>query len=342
LTVLITLTTADANTGPFDLYANTGPGGSMVLFEDNVNKAALLPPGYLTIVPDGATIVRVQSIGDCTTYTDIVLTTIPPVACGATSSSGGAGIAERTFDLTPEGGVLIIGANAQGVPDKFEIIHNGIKKSTTGMTVANSGPFDNVYGTPPSNVVPISPAEENVDQFIGTSSNIAGGVIPTRNAAFAADNPTLSYIVAAPQQQLIWWNYTPLDYITAQQAILRITGPTGTAWNILRKCESTTTTSSSSTTSTSSTSSTTTTTTTLPMFFYDFSESNISVLEACADIAFTLQLSSINNPVNTGNVMLTVPGGVPFAGGGNWYRISSGAFVIQINGSGVIIAKTNC
>lgn len=70
--VLLLLTTAGADTGPFDLYENST--GSFVLFESTVDKADLTTlPGYATVVPSGTTTVRVQSTGLCTNYTDIVL-----------------------------------------------------------------------------------------------------------------------------------------------------------------------------------------------------------------------------------------------------------------------------
>jgi len=70
--ILLTLTTAGSDTGPFDLYENsTGP---FVLFETSVPKIDLTTlPGYATVVPSGTTTVRVQSTGLCPNYIDIVL-----------------------------------------------------------------------------------------------------------------------------------------------------------------------------------------------------------------------------------------------------------------------------
>ena len=82
MTILITLTTAGANTGPFNLYSNVTAYTSA--FEMNVPKASL-EAGYISaLAPDGTTVVRVMSNGDCTNYTDIIVgmtttttTTIP-------------------------------------------------------------------------------------------------------------------------------------------------------------------------------------------------------------------------------------------------------------------------
>ncbi len=70
MTVLITLTTAGADSGPFDLYSNFN---YVTPFETGVPKVSLTG-GYTTaLVPDYATIIRVKSNGDCVNYIDIVL-----------------------------------------------------------------------------------------------------------------------------------------------------------------------------------------------------------------------------------------------------------------------------
>jgi len=75
LTVLITLTTAGADTGPFDLYSDAD--GYISAFETGVSKAALLAGYTSTVVPDASTIVRVKSNSLlCTNYTDINITGI--------------------------------------------------------------------------------------------------------------------------------------------------------------------------------------------------------------------------------------------------------------------------
>jgi len=84
--VLLLLTTAGTDTGPFDLYENsTGP---FVLFESAVPKVDLTtPPGYATVVPSGTTQVRVQSTGVCTNYIDIVLENTTTSTTSTTTST---------------------------------------------------------------------------------------------------------------------------------------------------------------------------------------------------------------------------------------------------------------
>lgn len=72
-TVLITLTTAGANTGPFDLYSDAD--SYVTPFENNVPKASLVSGYTSSLVPDLATIVRVQSDAACTNYIDLTIVT---------------------------------------------------------------------------------------------------------------------------------------------------------------------------------------------------------------------------------------------------------------------------
>ena len=71
MTVLITLTTAGADSGPFDLYTNLD--GYVSAFATGVSKSALLAGYTSSAVPDFATIIRVKSTGDCVNYVDITL-----------------------------------------------------------------------------------------------------------------------------------------------------------------------------------------------------------------------------------------------------------------------------
>lgn len=93
MTVLITLTTAGADSGPFDLYSNLD--GFTSAFETGVSKAALLAGYSSALVPDYTTVIRVLSTGDCTNYIDIVLfsptttstSTLPVTTTTTTTSS---------------------------------------------------------------------------------------------------------------------------------------------------------------------------------------------------------------------------------------------------------------
>ena len=63
MTVLITLTIAGTDSGPFDLYSDIN--GYTSAFESGVSRASLLAGYSSALVPNFTTIVRVQSTGDC-------------------------------------------------------------------------------------------------------------------------------------------------------------------------------------------------------------------------------------------------------------------------------------
>ena len=75
MNVTITLTSAGAGTGPFDLYSDLD--GYIVPFETGVPKSSLVAGYTSTIVPDGTQTIRVQSIGICSNYIDINISGLP-------------------------------------------------------------------------------------------------------------------------------------------------------------------------------------------------------------------------------------------------------------------------
>lgn len=71
MTVLITLTTAGTDSGPFNLYSDLD--GYTSAFEVGVSKAALLAGYSSALVPDYTTAIRIKSNGVCLNYIDVVL-----------------------------------------------------------------------------------------------------------------------------------------------------------------------------------------------------------------------------------------------------------------------------
>jgi hypothetical protein len=85
MTVLITLTTAGTDSGPFDLYSNLD--GYTSAFESGVSRLDLLAGYASALVPDFTTIVRVQSVGDCNNHIDIQLYAISTTSTSTSSTS---------------------------------------------------------------------------------------------------------------------------------------------------------------------------------------------------------------------------------------------------------------
>jgi len=83
--VLITLTTAGADAGPFNLYSDTD--GYLTAFASGISKATLLG-GYLSsAVPDGTTSIRIVSTGICTNYIYIPVEGITTTTTSSSSTS---------------------------------------------------------------------------------------------------------------------------------------------------------------------------------------------------------------------------------------------------------------
>lgn len=61
--VLITLTSAGLDTGPFDIYSDSTI--NFVLAQSNISKNILLG-GYSATVPDGTKNIKLVSTGNCT------------------------------------------------------------------------------------------------------------------------------------------------------------------------------------------------------------------------------------------------------------------------------------
>jgi hypothetical protein len=145
--ILLKLTTAGTDTGPFNLFTNvdyTTP------FLTNVEKAALVA-GIEVTVPDGAVTVRVTSAGNCVNSTDI---TIAPFVTTTTTSTTGTPLPCYSFavDATQvaEGGgsitikecvppyeTKVISVNKD---DFFFVCKGDVTSTTPGMIITKNLP----------------------------------------------------------------------------------------------------------------------------------------------------------------------------------------------------------
>lgn len=71
MTGLITLTTAGADTGPFNLFSDAD--NFVTPFATNISRTSLMGGYTSSNIPNTTTIVRVQSIGVCSNHVDIAL-----------------------------------------------------------------------------------------------------------------------------------------------------------------------------------------------------------------------------------------------------------------------------
>jgi hypothetical protein len=144
--VLITLTTAGSDTGPFNLYSNVD--GFTNVITSGISKAALLS-GYTATVPDGTTYVLLKSTGACkrdlyldvsgaptpiTTTTTSTTTIIPPPPTST-----------LTFENYEGGYFIFTLTNALSVPVTITTAN------VDGSHVNNCGPYeesDDIAGNP--------------------------------------------------------------------------------------------------------------------------------------------------------------------------------------------------
>lgn len=85
MTVLVTLTLAGTDVGPFNLFSNVG--GYTTPLVTGVSRAALVAGYNLLNVPDNASVIRVQSTGTCTNFLDILLSGATTTTSTSTSTT---------------------------------------------------------------------------------------------------------------------------------------------------------------------------------------------------------------------------------------------------------------
>jgi hypothetical protein len=108
MTVLITLTTAGDNTGPFDLYSNED--GFSTIITSGISRAQLLA-GYEATVPDGTTEVLLQSVGVCDR--DLYLNVVGAPTTTSTTSTTSSTTSSTTTPNPDEYYLAQIGRYAQ-------------------------------------------------------------------------------------------------------------------------------------------------------------------------------------------------------------------------------------
>jgi hypothetical protein len=149
MTVLITLTTAGTDTDNFSLYSNTD--GYVTAFATGISRASLLTGYSSAVVPNGTTIIRANSNGTCTNYTDISIvgtttttTTIPNPATSILSFTYSAGI--FTFTLSnaiPSTSITILTATVNGSIDSVACAANTVIQTDGSSLVISAGATTN-------------------------------------------------------------------------------------------------------------------------------------------------------------------------------------------------------
>lgn len=129
---LITLTTAGTGTGPFDLYSNVNSYATP--FETGVAKSSLVSGYTSSLVPNGTTIIRVQSTSvQCPNYVDI---SVSGITTSTTTTS------TTTPPLVNAGSIINYSSNTISSSYVTISINGSTKASFTLPPLAPGGTFN--------------------------------------------------------------------------------------------------------------------------------------------------------------------------------------------------------
>jgi len=167
-TVIVTLTSAGSDSGPFNLYSNVD--GYTTAFAFSVSKSALLAGYTSVVVPDLTTSIRIMSVGICTNYIDVNVSGITTTTTTSTTSTSTTSTTSTTTSTTtippipittttttttaaPVFRISITNAETacSGVPDwtgtaTFVGGLNTLCNSTSITITSNTGTFDSAVG----------------------------------------------------------------------------------------------------------------------------------------------------------------------------------------------------
>lgn len=185
MTVLITLTTAGLDSGPFNLYSDVD--GYTTAFETGVSKTALVSGYTSSLVTNGTVTVRVKSTGVCTNYIDIpiggITTTTSSTSTTTTSTTIAPSIVfqgERGCSFTTSGGT----GSSCGNSGTFNIV--GGTYNIKGYVGIDTGPT-------PLTFCELTLIIDGVEYRVSTSSPYVAGY--TENIPCGPGSHTFSYLV---------------------------------------------------------------------------------------------------------------------------------------------------
>jgi len=352
MNVLITLTSAGTDTGPFNLYSNVD--NYTTAFETDISKGILVAGYTSTIVPPGTSAIRVKSIGICTNYVDITLT-----------------VPSTTTTTTTRAATTTTTTTAVGSP------------TTTTTTTAPVGPTTTTTTTPyvgPATTTTTTTAPVALTTTTTTTTVYVGAATTTTTTTIAATTTTTTTTVFVSCEQ--WQNdtleeatitYTPCGsgtpvsgYALADTSSVcavygSITVTAGGPLTLVGACSApepatttTTTTIPATTTTTTTIPATTTTTTTIPatttttttaLVYYSFpiTTGYGDSASACGDSSTNMSIygsspSFLSNATFYNDYTLLSP----FDGSNFYYSNTSNNEYVQISSIGSQTAGGSC
>ena len=366
MNVLITLTTAGIDTGPFNLYSNTD--SYVTAFQTNIAKSLLVAGYTSTVVPAGTTYVRVKSTGLCTNYIDIYVTgsgttTTTTTATPTTTTT-------TTTEVVTYYNVVLCGTSTPSV-----IRYNGPNNVTLGVvvqstngscyTVSSVGTGPETVGTLLTQFVSCvacqaapPPTTTTTSTSTSTSTTTSTSTSTTTSTSTSTTTTTTTSILTSCEE---WRNdtleeatvtYTPCNSVTpvsnyalaTTSSVCAVYGSiTVTVGGPLTLVGSCNTPGPTTTTTTAIPGTTTTTTTALVYYAFSLTAGGIDSATACADSSAALTLygsniSFLSNATFYSDYTLLSP----YNGGNSYYKNVSNNEYVQIGSSGSQTAAGSC
>jgi hypothetical protein len=194
MTVLITLTTAGTDTGPFDLYSNLD--GYVSAFETGVSKAALVAGYSSALVPNGTSTIRIKSTGVCVNYIDVtVITTTTTTTSSSTSTTTSTTSTTTTAAPATELFVYAKYINSQSAGDLQYTINGGSPVTIGAVSTSSCLYLYTISGITTGDSISFS---DSNSQAIGGSTSTCpsgpGGFSCVYNYSVLVSGPQYAYI----------------------------------------------------------------------------------------------------------------------------------------------------
>lgn len=374
MNVLITLTTAGVDTGPFNLYSNVD--NYTTAFETNISKGILVAGYTSTIVPPGTTAVRVWSMGICANYVDITLT-VPATTTTTTTSAPGTTTTTTTAAPVPTTSTTTTyvgpatttttSTTAAPVPTTTTTTTYVGPATTTTTSTTPIPPSTTTTTTAPTTSTTTTSIFVSCEQWqndtleeatitytpCGSGTPVSGYALATTSSVCAVYGSitvtvggplTLVGACSAPTTTTTTTTITPTTTTTTTVAPVETTTTTTTGAPV--GTTTTTTTIAPSTTTTTTTAiivTTTTTTTALVYYAFSLTAGGIDSATACADssAAITLygsNISFLSNATFYNDYTLLSP----YDGSNLYYKNVANNEYVQISSIGSQTAAGSC
>lgn len=324
MNILITLTSAGTDTGPFNLYSNVD--NYTTAFETNISKGILVAGYTTTLAPTGTTTVRVLSMGTCSNYVNI------PVI-GLTTTTTTSTVAPTTTTTTTYVGPSTTTTTTTGAPGPTTTTTTTpyVGPATTTTTTTSGGGGETTTTTTTSIITSCEEWRNDTAGEVVITYTPCGSGTPVSNYAVATTSS-----VCAVYGSVTIISGDPLTLVGSCSV-----SPTTTTTTTTPAPEPTTTT----TTTSPAPEPTTTTTTTAAPVYYVFSLTNgaIDSSTACADstpavTVYGSNISFLSNATFYSDYTLSTP----YDGGNLYYKNVSNNEYVQISSIGSQTAAGSC